>query len=144
MLTGSAVISRTTRLDHLGGFAAEVARRPSALLFRAQLNVPQRRQRDYIALLSSDHADRSPPLKRLYSANPKPRECREMTAEIPPTNEIPLTEDDDAYDETESENEAPVRETDDATELPEEMEYDDEDDLPHPEDYDADDEEDNA
>ena len=61
-----------------------------------------------------------------------------MISEIPPTNDIPLTEDDDAYDETEGENEAPVRETDDMTELPEEMEYDDEDDLPHLEDDDAD------
>jgi hypothetical protein len=65
-----------------------------------------------------------------------------MTPEIPPTNETPLTEDDDAYDETENENEAPVRETDEMTELPEEMEYDDEDDLPHPEDDDADAEDD--
>jgi hypothetical protein len=61
-----------------------------------------------------------------------------MTSEIPPTKEAPLTEDDDEYDETESENEAPLRETDDATELPEEMEYDDEDDLAHPEDDDDD------
>lgn len=67
-------------------------------------------------------------------------ECRAMTSEFSPTDEIPLTEDDDAYDETEDENEVPVRETDDATELPEEMEYDDEDDLPHPEDDDADEE----
>jgi hypothetical protein len=35
------------------------------------------------------------------------------------------------------ENEAPVRETDDTTELPEEMEHDDEADLSHPEDDDA-------
>jgi hypothetical protein len=63
-----------------------------------------------------------------------------MTSEISPTNEIPLTEDDDAYDEREGENEASVRETDDMTELPEEMEYDDEDDLPHPEDDVADEE----
>ena len=64
-----------------------------------------------------------------------------MMSEIPP-NEIPLTgtvDDDDPYDENEQENEAPVRETDELTELPEEMEYDDEDDLPHPEDDDADD-----
>ena len=53
------------------------------------------------------------------------------------------TEDDDAYDETEGEKEAPMRETDDTTQLLEEMEYDDEDDLPHLEDDDAD-EEDNA
>ncbi len=62
-----------------------------------------------------------------------------MMSEIPPTTDIPLTEDDDAYDESESENEAPVRETDERTELPEEMEKDDEDDLPHPEDDDEDD-----
>jgi hypothetical protein len=63
-----------------------------------------------------------------------------MISEIPPSD-IPLTEDDDAYDETEDENEAPVRESDELTELPEEMESDDEDDLPHPEDDDADDDE---
>jgi hypothetical protein len=65
-----------------------------------------------------------------------------MIAEIPPT-EIPLTgtvdDADDPYDESETENEAPVRETDELTELPEELESDDEDDLPHPEDDDADD-----
>jgi hypothetical protein len=66
-------------------------------------------------------------------------ECLNMMSEIPPTTDIPLTEDDDAYDESESENEAPVRETDERTELPEEMEKDDEDDLPHPEDDDEDD-----
>jgi len=32
-----------------------------------------------------------------------------MTSEFSPTNEIPLTEDDDAYDETEDENEARIR-----------------------------------
>jgi hypothetical protein len=63
-----------------------------------------------------------------------------MTSELPVPRNAPLTEDDDAYDETEGENEAPVRETDDMTELPEEMEYDDEDDLPHPEDDDVDEE----
>ena len=69
-----------------------------------------------------------------------------MMSEIPPG--IPATgtvdDDDDPYDENEAENEAPVRETDEATELPDEMEYDDEDDLPHPEDDDADDVEDGA
>jgi hypothetical protein len=68
------------------------------------------------------------------------RERAAMTAEIPP-DDIPLTgtvDDEDPYDESENENEAPVRETDELTELPEEMEYDDEDDLPHPEDDDAD------
>jgi hypothetical protein len=67
-----------------------------------------------------------------------------MISEIPPPTDIPLTEDDDAYDETEGENEAPLREADDTTELPEEMEYDDEDDLPHPEDDDADEVEEDA
>jgi hypothetical protein len=66
------------------------------------------------------------------------REYPAMTAERSPSPVIPLTEDDDAYDETDDENEAPLRETDDATELPEELEHDDEDDLPHPEDDDAD------
>jgi hypothetical protein len=61
-----------------------------------------------------------------------------MTSENLPTPDIPLTEDDDAYDETASENEAPQRESGEMTELPEEMEYDDEDSLPHPEDDDAD------
>lgn len=62
-----------------------------------------------------------------------------MISEIPPATEIPLTEDDDAFDETEGENEAPLGETDVSTELPDEMEKDEEDDLPHPEDDDADD-----
>jgi hypothetical protein len=62
-----------------------------------------------------------------------------MIAKIPPRKAIPLTEDDDAYDESEGENEAPVRETDELTELPEEMEKDAEDYLAHPEDDDADD-----
>jgi hypothetical protein len=58
-----------------------------------------------------------------------------MICETPPTG---IVDDDDARDdESEEENEAPVRETDELTELPEEMEYDDEDDLGHPEDDDA-------
>jgi hypothetical protein len=48
-------------------------------------------------------------------------------------------DDDDPGDEHEGENEAPVRETDENTEAPEEFELDDEDDLGHPEDDDADD-----
>ena len=44
---------------------------------------------------------------------------------------------DDPDDERDDENEAPVRETDDATELPEEMEVDDED--ADEEDYDSED-----
>jgi hypothetical protein len=47
-------------------------------------------------------------------------------------------DDDDRDDEHASENEAPVRETDENTEAPEEFERDDEDDLGHPEDDDAD------
>ena len=61
-----------------------------------------------------------------------------LLAEHPTTG----TEDDDdePEDEHEGENEAPVRETDENTEAPEEFELDDEDDLGHPEDDDADDE----
>lgn len=47
-------------------------------------------------------------------------------------------DDDDRDDEHGGENEAPVRETDENTEAPEEFQVDDEDDLPHPEDDDAD------
>jgi hypothetical protein len=47
-------------------------------------------------------------------------------------------DDDDRDDEHDSENEAPVRETDENTEAPEEFEVDDKDDLGHPEDDDAD------
>jgi len=57
-----------------------------------------------------------------------------MICETPPTG---IGDDDARDDESEDENEAPVRETDELTELPEEMEYDDEDDLGHPEDDDA-------
>jgi len=49
-------------------------------------------------------------------------------------------DDDDRDDEHAGENEAPVREVDEATEAPEEFEYDDEDKPGHPED-DADGEE---
>jgi hypothetical protein len=49
-------------------------------------------------------------------------------------------DDDDRDDEHDGENEAPVRETDENTEAPEEFEVDDEDDLGHPEDDAADDE----
>ncbi len=62
----------------------------------------------------------------------------DMIYETPATGTV--DDDDDPGDESESENEAPVRETDEITELPEEMQYDDEDDLPHPEDDDADEE----
>jgi hypothetical protein len=50
-------------------------------------------------------------------------------------------DDDDPNDEYAGENEAPVRETDENTEAPEEFEVDDEDELGHPEDDDADDDE---
>jgi hypothetical protein len=46
--------------------------------------------------------------------------------------------DDDRDDERDDENEIPVRETDEATEAPEEFEVDDEDELGHPEDDDLD------
>jgi hypothetical protein len=47
-------------------------------------------------------------------------------------------DDDDRDDEHANENEAPIRETDENTEAPEEFEVDDEDDLGHSEDDDAD------
>ena len=56
-----------------------------------------------------------------------------------PTSGTP-DDDDDPGDEHDGENEAPVRETDENTEAPEEFELDDADDLGHPEDDDADDE----
>jgi hypothetical protein len=49
-----------------------------------------------------------------------------------------VDDDDDPADESPNENEAPIRETSDATEAPEEFEVDDEDELGHPEDDDAD------
>jgi len=49
-----------------------------------------------------------------------------------------VDDDDDPADESEDENEAPIRETSEATEAPEEFEVDDEDGLGHPEDDDAD------
>jgi hypothetical protein len=55
-----------------------------------------------------------------------------------------VDDDDDPADESSDENEAPIRETSEATEAPEEFEVDDEDDLGHPEDDDADADEDDA
>jgi hypothetical protein len=55
-----------------------------------------------------------------------------------------VDDDDDPGDESPNENEAPIRETDDATEAPEEFEVDDEDELGHPEDDDADEDTDGA
>ena len=49
-----------------------------------------------------------------------------------------VDDDDDPGDENPNENEAPIRETNEATEAPEEFEVDDEDELGHPEDDDAD------
>jgi len=67
-----------------------------------------------------------------------------MTIEDPELLELPahttgtVVDDDDPADESPNENEAPIRETDEATEAPEEFEVDDEDELGHPEDDDAD------
>jgi hypothetical protein len=64
-------------------------------------------------------------------------------AELPPDYLEPRSEtgtvddQDDLDDEREDENEAPVRETDERTEAPEEFEKDDEDDRGHPEDDDV-------
>jgi hypothetical protein len=60
-----------------------------------------------------------------------------MPVEHPATGTV--DDDDDRDDEHAGENEAPVRETDENTESPEEFEVDDEDTLGHPEDDDADD-----
>jgi hypothetical protein len=49
-----------------------------------------------------------------------------------------VDDNDEADDERPDENEAPIRETSDATEAPEEFELDDEDTLGHPEDDAAD------
>jgi hypothetical protein len=52
-----------------------------------------------------------------------------------------VDDDDQSGDESPDENEAPIRETSDEIEAPEEFEVDDEDDLGHPEDDEADEEE---
>jgi hypothetical protein len=52
-----------------------------------------------------------------------------------------VDDDDEPQDERPDENEAPIRETSDKTEAPEEFALDDEDDLGHPEDDGADEEE---
>lgn len=64
---------------------------------------------------------------------------RSILAEHPTTGT--QDDDDDRDDEHSAENEAPVRETDENTEAPEEFEVDDEDELGHPEDDDADEDE---
>jgi hypothetical protein len=57
--------------------------------------------------------------------------------EVPPRATGTIDDDDEPEDESAEENEAPIRETSDRTELPEEFELDDEDSLGHPEDDDA-------
>jgi hypothetical protein len=52
-----------------------------------------------------------------------------------------VDDDDDPADENPGENEAPIRETSEATEAPEEFEIDDEDEVGHPEDDDEDEDE---
>jgi hypothetical protein len=64
----------------------------------------------------------------------------ELNAVAPQTTGT-VDDDDDPQDERPDENEAPIRETSEKTEAPEEFELDDEDALGHPEDDDADDEE---
>jgi hypothetical protein len=61
-------------------------------------------------------------------------------AGLPTTGTV--DDNDDVADEQPNENEAPIRETREATEAPEEFEIDDEDDLGHPEDDDDADEDD--
>jgi hypothetical protein len=64
---------------------------------------------------------------------------QELNSVAPPTTGT-VDDADEPEDETASENEAPIRETNEATEAPEEFETDDEDDveddLGHPEDDD--------
>jgi hypothetical protein len=62
---------------------------------------------------------------------------QELAAAVQPTTGT-ADDDDDPAHERPNENEAPIRETSEATEAPEEFEVDDEDDLGHPEDDDAD------
>jgi hypothetical protein len=62
---------------------------------------------------------------------------QEMSAVAPHTTGT-VDDDDDPADENPNENEAPIRETSEGTEAPEEFEVDDEDELGHPEDDDAD------
>jgi hypothetical protein len=65
------------------------------------------------------------------------RQFRELYAAAPHTTGT-VDDDDDPADESSGENEAPIRETSEATEAPEEFEVDDEDELGHPEDDDED------
>jgi hypothetical protein len=66
-----------------------------------------------------------------------PRQLPESNAVAPHTTGT-VDDDDDPADESRNENEAPIRETNEATEAPEEFEVDDEDELGQPEDDDAD------
>jgi hypothetical protein len=65
---------------------------------------------------------------------------QELNAVAPHTTGT-VDDDDEPDDERPDENEAPIRETSDSTEAPEEFEVDDEDALGHPEDDDADEDE---
>ena len=58
---------------------------------------------------------------------------QELGGAVPPSTGT-VDDDDDPADEHKGENEAPIRETSEATEAPEEFEVDDEHDLGHPED----------
>ena len=64
----------------------------------------------------------------------------ELNAVAPQTTGT-VDDDDEPEDERPGENEAPIRETSEKTEAPEEFELDDEDALGHPEDDDPDEEE---
>ena len=54
--------------------------------------------------------------------------------EVPPRTTGTIDDDDEPEDESAEENEVPIRETSDRTELPEEFELDEEDSVGHPED----------
>ncbi len=56
---------------------------------------------------------------------------QELSGMVPPTTGT-VDDDDDPADEHSAENEAPIRETSEATEAPEEFDIDDENDLTHP------------
>ncbi len=64
---------------------------------------------------------------------------QELSA-LPPHSTGTVDDDDEPEDESPDENEAPIRETSDKTETPEEFNLDEEDSLGHPEDDDADEE----
>jgi hypothetical protein len=68
----------------------------------------------------------------------EPSAFQQANAVGPPTTGT-VDDNDDVADEHPTENEAPIRETREATEAPEEFEIDDEDDLGRPEDDDQED-----